>query len=111
MLLWVGLLGGAIAWSLHLLLSYLAVGLECGPASPISDTLVMLAGTVPLLHAVSALTLAGALGSALAAALVWRRPPADSHRGRLALTGLVLDLLFAAVILVGATGPLFLPPC
>lgn len=111
MLLWVGVLGGALAWSLHLLLSYLAVGLECGPGSPLSDAVVRLAGTVPLLHAVSALALTGALGSALAAGLVWRAAPAGSHRGRLALIGLVLDPLFALVIVIGATAPLFLPPC
>lgn len=110
MLTWLGLLGGAAAWTAQLVLSYLVVGLACGPETPLGGGLSALGGATVVLHAVSGLAAAAASASAAAAVIAWRRP-AGGGDGSLALVAVALDLLFLLVILVGASAALVLPTC
>lgn len=106
----VALLGGAAAWSLHLVVSYLVVGLACRPTEPLLDPDGSL--VVGLLVAISILAALGAVGAALLAGLLWRRS-ADgdgAHRG-LAVVGLMLNLVFLTTIVIGATAIFVVPLC
>lgn len=108
--LFLAVFGGAVAWSLQLVVSYLVVGLACRPGQPllrIDDGLL----TATLL-AVSVATAAAAAGSAVLAVRIWRRADGDEPGRRgLAFVGLLLDLLFLATIVVGASAPFVLPAC
>jgi hypothetical protein len=113
--LWFGLLGGHLAWTAHLLLSYFLADLACG-----SDTAELAAGR----HIV---TVVAAVATGAAAAAVWalsRRaspplaPTAPAGVGdlaaerrfvaRFALAASGVFLL--AIVLAGSTN-FFLPPC
>lgn len=108
--LFLAVFGGAIAWSLQLVLSYLVIGLACRsgqPLLPVDDGLI-----TAILFAVSVATAAAAAGSAVLAVRIWRRGDGD-ERGRrgIAFVGLLLDLVFLATIVVGASAPFVLPAC
>lgn len=105
--IWFGLLGGALAWIPHLLVSYSAVPLVC-------ET-----GWAIVLYATAGATLLGALAATLVAWRGWRRAreltngaPLIAQRSRfMTLSGLILSAFFVAVI-VAQSLPIFLQhPC
>lgn len=112
--LFTAVFGGAIAWSLHLLLSYLVVGLACRPRQPLlpaDDGLV-----TGILLGVSVAAALGAAASAVLAARLWRRadgrePGARGSRRGMAFVGLLLNLVFLTTIVVGASAAFVLPAC
>lgn len=112
--LFLAVFGGAIAWSLHLLLSYVVVGLACRP------TQALLASENGLITAVllgiSVATAAGAIGAALLAVRIWRHADADEPvrrdlRRSIGFVGFVLNLVFLAAIVIGASAAFVLPAC
>jgi hypothetical protein len=117
--LWFELLGGHVAWTAQLLLSYFVVSLACrGPAAGFQ--LFGLDGFRVLLIALSVLPAAVALGATLVAYGAWQsartRPGADAPgaaqvRGFLGLFGALLNGLFLATIAVTALSLLYLDPC
>jgi hypothetical protein len=117
LLLWYGVLGGALAWSVHLVVAWGVDELACAAgAERVSG--------IPLWQAVGLAVVIPALvtaGSLLVAALVWRRA-ADAQRagaedrsyGRarmLAMLGIWANLLFLAIIVLGGIAVLVFPPC
>lgn len=108
LLLWTGWVVGPVAWSLHLMVSYLLVEWVC------------LTGNAWALHAV---TLVTALVSAAGAAVAWRQwsvvgrrwPRAGIHRVErtrfLAVGGLVMSVLSTLVILAEGIPNFILWPC
>lgn len=111
----VALGGGAVAWSLHLVLSYAVIGLACRPEGPLLDPGDGL--VVAILWAISALAVLGAAASALVALVLCRRhPSADDPVGQrgeraLAFVGLLLDVVFGVTIVIGASAIAVLPLC
>jgi hypothetical protein len=115
-LLWFAVLGGAGAWTVHLLTAWLLEELACAPGSTTSDVLglplaaVIAAATlVPLVVAMAALAVAWRL---------WRRTEAAAdgevrmtRASFMALVGLWADALFTLNILYGAVALLFIRPC
>ncbi|MEH0841983.1 hypothetical protein V6U81_06280 [Micromonospora sp. CPCC 205711] len=117
LLLWYGVLGGAVAWAVHLLVGWSLDELVCAAGSE-------RVSAVPLWQAVGlAVVIPGlvTVGSLLVAALVWRhtaRAPAtgaeDPAFGRsrmLAAVGIWANLLFLAIIVLGGAAVLVFPPC
>ena len=108
----IALFGGAAAWSLHLVLSYLVLGLACRPEDPL---LAPGAGLTTLLVGISLATLVTAAASALVAQRLRRGDgngaDTDPPHGGLASVGLALDLLFGVAIVIGASAIAVLPPC
>ncbi len=113
----VAVFGGAVAWSLHLVLSYLVVGLACRPSEP-----VLPAGgglITAILLALSIATAAATVGAAIIAARIWRDGDGDDDgeagrsRGRrgLGFVGLLLNLVFLVTIVLGASAAFVLPTC
>ena len=109
-------LGGAVAWTAQLWLLWLLYDLGCridrgGPA---------IGGLGP----VAVWLLISVLAGALAAAATWvayrlMRGPGEERRGRpaagvrrfIASAAFALNLLLLGTIVLGATAPLFVPPC
>jgi hypothetical protein len=117
LLLWYGVLGGALAWAAHLLVSWGLDELACAAGSE------RVSG-VPLWQAVALAVLIPALvtaGSLVVAVLVWRRTTQaeragaeDRSYGRarmLATLGIWANLLFLAIIGLGGIAVLVFPPC
>ncbi|KXK63701.1 hypothetical protein AWW66_01700 [Micromonospora rosaria] len=116
LLFWYAVLGGAIAWALHLLTGWGIDELACAAGSEA-------VGPVPLRTALSATVVLPALatvGALLAATLLWRRTThvvtdgEDRPVGRsrlLALVGIWSNLLFLTIIVLGGIALLVLPPC
>jgi len=117
LLLWYGVLGGAVAWAVHVLVAWGIDELACAAGSE-------RVSAVPLWQAVGLSVLIPALvtaGSLLVAALVWRRTtraqragaedPAYGRARMLATLGIWANLLFLAIILLGGIAVLVLPPC
>ncbi|SIR51375.1 hypothetical protein [Micromonospora avicenniae] len=117
LLLWYAVLGGALAWAIHLMLAWGIDELTCASGS---DRI----GAVPLRVVVALAVVVPALatvGALLAAALAWRRTAhtrsdgiAEGTLGRtrlLAALGLWANLLFLAIILLGGVALLVFPPC
>ena len=108
--LFLAVFGGAVAWSLQLVISYVVVGLACRPGEPlprVDDGLI-----TAILPAVSVATAAVAAGSAVLAVRIWRRADGDEpDRRGIAFVGLLLDLVFLATIVVAASAPFVLPAC
>lgn len=109
--LWIGLLGGAIAWLVRFLLVYVIAEWGCVPPLPEVRMLGM-TGTAWLLLLVSVAMFVAACAAAVLAHRSARthRQDADDDRttpGRfMARTGLLLSALFAFIILV-ETIPIF----
>ena len=103
---WAGLLGGLIAWSAQLLVSYALIPLVCA------------SGALVLLHLVTLVTALAALAAGLVAWQVWEQPsggasgrrPSEARRF-LGLGGVLLDALFLALILAGGAASFVLSPC
>ncbi|MDP8925095.1 MAG: hypothetical protein M3O34_19795 [Chloroflexota bacterium] len=99
LLLWSGALGGAVAWSLHLLAIYGLLPLACA------------AGSTWPIHVVTLLTAAATLGACAAALAVRRRDGATPAERWMALASLLLDGLFFFSIVVEGLPALILGPC
>jgi hypothetical protein len=117
LLLWYGVLGGAVAWAAHLLVGWGMDELACAAGS---DRVAAL----PLWQAVGLAVLIPALltaGSLVVAVLVWRRTARAQRAGAgdrsydrarmLATVGIWADLLFLAIIVLGGIAVLVFPPC
>ncbi|MFE9690168.1 hypothetical protein [Micromonospora sp. NPDC005806] len=117
LLLWYGVLGGAVAWAAHLLVVWpldelaCAAGHERVAAVPLGQAL-WLAVVLPALVTV---------GSLLVATLVWRRTAQAQSAGAedravdrsrmLAVVGVWANLLFLTIIVLGGVAVLVFPPC
>ena len=111
----VAVFGGAAAWSLHLVLSYVVLGLACRPDDPL---LAPGGGVTALLVAISVVALLAAGASGLVAHRLRRGDGEDGDgagpqapHGGLASVGLRLNVLFAVAIVIGASAIAVLPPC
>ncbi|TYB98942.1 hypothetical protein FXF53_16620 [Micromonospora sp. WP24] len=117
LLLWYAVLGGALAWAIHVMAAWGVDELTCASGS---DRI----GAVPLRVVVALAVVLPALatiGALLAATLAWRRTAhtrpdgiAEATLGRtrmLALLGLWANLLFLAIIVLGGVALLVFPPC
>ncbi|MFC0506458.1 hypothetical protein [Micromonospora costi] len=117
LLLWYAVLGGAIAWAVHLFVAWGVDELTCAGGSDRIGA-VPLRLVVALAVVLPALATAGAL---LAAAFAWRRTArtrpdgiAEGALGRtrlLALVGLWSNVLFLTIIVLGGVALLVFPPC
>jgi hypothetical protein len=111
--LWFGFLGGALAWTLHLLASYLLAEGSCAPALAVDG--MRGSGIVAIL--MHSATLAGALvalAATLSARSQWRRWRGDadqSGRGYIGLAGVFVSGAFLLIILIEGLPPLLIPPC
>ena len=117
LLLWYGVLGGAVAWAVHLLVAWPLDELTCAAGS---DRIA----AVPLWQAVGlAVVIPGLVtaGSLVVAALAWRRTaraqsagaddPAFGRSRMLAVVGVWANLLFLTIIVLGGVAVLVLPVC
>ncbi|PWU45685.1 hypothetical protein DLE60_24985 [Micromonospora globispora] len=117
LLLWYGVLGGAVAWAVHLLVAWPLDELTCAAGSEKISA-------VPLWQAVGlAVVLPGLVtaGSLAVAALAWRRTaraqsagvqdPAFGRSRMLAVVGIWANLLFLTIIVLGGVAVLVLPAC
>lgn len=99
--LWFGLLGGAVAWLVHLLLAYVIA--EFGCLSPLAThTLLGVTAVAWMLLAATLVTLAGAVAATLVALRSDRRLR-DHHEfagAYMARLGLITSGLFVFIILV-----------
>ena len=111
--LFVAVFGGAIAWSLHLVLSYLVIGLACRPEGPLLQAGSWV--TTAILLALSAAAAAVTVGAAIVAARIRRADGEPAERGGswrgLGLVGLVLNAVFLVAILFAGSAVFALPAC
>jgi hypothetical protein len=115
LLLWSAVLGGALAWAVHLMVSWAVSELTCASGAERIGTwpLRAVVGVAVVLPALAT------LGALSAAVLVWRRtghPTGVAGRrvGRsrmLAVVGIWSNLLFFTIIVLGGAALLVLPPC
>lgn len=107
--LWVGVLGGALAWLVHFLLAYVIAEWGCVPLVP-GVRVLGLTGTIWLLLIVSAVMFAIACASALIARRSRARLPDPGGEGGaepfMARLGVQLSALFAFIIAVESV-PIF----
>lgn len=116
--LWFGLLGGAVAWVAHLLVSYLLVEITCAPSS-LGFTLLGFSGSAVMLLALTLLTVLIALAAALVAYQDWRRFKRSARDAQmlrssgtdLSLIGFLLSGLFVLIILIEGLPIFFLRAC
>jgi len=106
--------GAAIAWSLHLLVSYLIIAVFCNTGWP---------GLRAALVAATLLSAAGAAASGIVAYRTWRahvdgqawdaalHDPHGRATGFLLVMGMVAAGLFLLIILLGGLPPFLLPGC
>ncbi|SFE83214.1 hypothetical protein SAMN05216574_10698 [Blastococcus tunisiensis] len=117
-LLWFGVLGGGVAWSLHTVVDW---GLEETVCRSGHDEVLGLP-LRPVLFVLAVLFLAVSLLSTLASHVVWRRlrgAPADGDRAALrrqrasfmALVGLVGNVLFTIMLVMSTVAVLVIPVC
>ncbi|MFD2765323.1 hypothetical protein [Micromonospora eburnea] len=117
LLLWYGVLGGAVAWAVHLLAAWSLDELACARGSE-SIAALPLWQALGLAVVIPGLVTVGAL---LVATLAWRRTAvaqATGTSGRayartrlLAALGVWANLLFLAIIVLGGIAVLVFPPC
>ncbi len=110
-LLWFGLLGAPAAWVLHLVLGYGLQEADCSAGASHWGL-----SSHPLEIAVTAVAAAIGLAAACAAGWSWRqvdRGSADpkGRVGFMAFGGIIVSLLFLAIIGVGGVGAVYLHPC
>lgn len=116
--LWFGLLGGAVAWAAHLLLSYLLVEITCATSLP-GFTLLGFNGSAVMLLALTLLSVLVALAAALVAYQDWRRFKGSARGAQmlrnassdLSLIGFLLSGLFVLIILIEGLPIFFLRAC
>jgi hypothetical protein len=108
-------LGGALAWAVHVFVAWGADELTCAAGR-------RSIGAIPLRGVVGAGVMLPALVAAAAlvvAAMTWRRTnrakrgddPRMERAGMLALIGMCANALFLAIILAGGAAVLVLQPC
>jgi hypothetical protein len=116
LLLWYAVLGGAVAWAVHLLAGWGVDELTCASGRERIGALPLRA-VIAVAVVLPALATVGAL---LAAALVWRRtarPPDGLEERRvgrsrlLAVVAIWSNLLFLIIIVLGGVALLVFPPC
>src|SRR5690606_12718610 len=112
--LFVAVFGAAIAWSLHLLVSYLLIAVFCNTGWP---------GLRATFGAATVLSAAGAPVSGVVANLAWRpwvegqgcdaalHDPRDRATGFLLVMVMVASGLFLLSVLLGGVPPFLLPGC
>jgi hypothetical protein len=107
-LLWFGFLGSAIAWLLHLSLSYILVGYACDY------------GVQPLVHLPSVLMLVMTAAAGWVSWLSWGRlgrsteEEVEGPEGRsrfMAMSGVVMAVFFGLVIIAQWIPAFIMPPC
>jgi hypothetical protein len=112
---WFGVLGGAIAWAVHLFVAWGADELTCESGSTSVDG-------IPLRGVVGAGVVLPALVTAAALVVAWRTwrrtnraehgdDPRMERACMMALIGLCANGLFLAIILAGGAAVLVLRPC
>lgn len=110
-LLWFGVLGGVVAWTVQLFMSWSTMELACvgnGPGTTARITVWVSTG-VPWL-----VTIAATVAVLRERAKIPQLPGDDLAEGRLSLlttVGLILDLFSLAIITAGGIGLLVLRPC
>lgn len=115
LLTWFGVLGGALAWAVHLFVAWGADELTCQSGNRSVDG-------VPLRGVVGAGVVLPALVTAAALVVAWRAwrrtdrakqgdDPRMQRAGMMALIGLCANALFLAIILAGGAAVLVLQPC
>lgn len=117
-LLWFGLFGGHVAWTLQLVVNYVLASLACLPQAP-DVAIAGVHGYALLMALVSAVTGAVALTATVAAFRLWRQSAGNGRwdaeparwPGFVALAGFLLSGLFLVVIVAGGIVNLFLAPC
>jgi len=117
LLLWYGVLGGAVAWAAHLLAAWSLDELACARGSA-SIAALPLWQALGLAVVIPGLVTVGAL---LVAVLAWRRTAAAQASGTtgraydrsrmLAVLGVWANLMFLAIIVLGGIAVLVFPPC
>lgn len=117
LLLWYGVLGGAVAWAVHLLVAWPLDELTCAAGSE-KISAVPLWQAVGLAVVIPGLVTAGSLA---VATLAWRRTaraqsfgaqdPAFGRSRMLAVVGIWANLLFLTIIVLGGVAVLVLPAC
>lgn len=118
LLLWFATLGGAVAWSVHLVLAWGIDELACSSNHPDMVAGLPLTGVLTAVVIVPAAVAAAAIG---VAAVAWRRlsqatkakdhsPSLDRAR-MMASIGLSANLLFFAIIVFGGAAVIVFPPC
>jgi hypothetical protein len=109
LLLWLAAGGGALAWTLQLWLNWLLADLGCR-LQPDEFTLLGI-GTTGWWLIIGLATGVLAAVAAIAAYRLMRRHTVNGPRRFVAAAGLVLNLLLLGTIVMGATSPIFVPPC
>lgn len=118
LVLWFAVLGGAGAWSLHLVVGWGLEEIACGSGSVGSDILGI--GLVAWLTAITIVLGAVTVAALLLSWRLWRqagRPihgdadPPVGRAGFMALYGLLSNGLFLLMIVFGGVSLLFLGPC
>jgi hypothetical protein len=128
--LWFAVLGGAVAWSVHLLLGWGLEEIACSPASASPDVLGV--SLTVWIGVVTAVLAAVTVAAGLLAYRFWRQTGAadpnaqiepgaadpepeervrGGRAGFMALFGLAADALFLLIIVYGGVSLLLLRPC
>ena len=130
LLLWFAVLGGAAAWTLHLLFSWGLEEIACSPASTSADVLGV--SQAVWIGAITLVLASVTVAAGLLAYRFWRQAgaadpneriepagsdpePEEAVRGGrvgfMALFGLAADALFLLIIVYGGVSLLLLRPC
>lgn len=126
-LLWLGLFGAPVLWSLQLLANYAAIAHGCSPA-PDGHAALSVGGLRAAVWMVTVVAAAGAAAAGLAAWRAWQRtkgeraaPNAEAHEslreigeGRtrfMAFLGLLSSGLFLIAVLFSALSLVLVPGC
>ena len=121
MVLWYGLFGAPLAWSLQLVVAYGLVSVSCGAAMhPSGNASPLRLGAA---IAVSSVALIGAAGALWIAVRSWRTVPGEdpgssllarATRDRIAFmafSGIFVSTVFTIGVVFAAAGMFFLDPC
>ncbi|GAA1801116.1 hypothetical protein GCM10009682_23480 [Luedemannella flava] len=116
LLMWFAVLGGAVAWAVHLIITWAADEVTCQAGN---DTIQ----GIPLRVVVGAGVVVPALIAAAALLMAWRAwrttraaageddDPRLARASMLALVGVCADTLFLLIILAGGAAVVVLAPC
>lgn len=106
--LWFGVLTGPIAWTAHLVISFLLVPYSC------------FIGSVIWLHVTTVITAAPTVAAGIVSYWAWKKAGVGEETdvggtvGRsvfMAISGMYLSALFLLIILAEGMGPFFINPC
>jgi hypothetical protein len=115
-LMWFAVLGGALAWAVHLIIAWGTDELACGgghtSVAGIPVRVFVGAGVVlPALVTVASLLVAWRAWRRASAAKRGDDDPHMERAGMIALIGLCANLLFLSIILAGGAAVLVFAPC